>query len=266
MEGQVLCFATSTVISGHLRGNIHGRTKRMRWQWEEQEDLCDARTQSRLAAGETSRVGTSHLREERLQDYFSSSCLFVFFFFLVPAITPWFVHSLELDCHDWLHGGSCEEPPTCERWMWSSATGVGVWRAHCQTLEGKAAIETIKEDVWNSSSGSSGFLHHRSKCLLQQWGSSVTLMKAPASAEPEGCCSGKERPNRKQNVEVLTVAFDLFIFFSAVFSCLESRAGSIKQISLALREWSRRLLTAGLHYYFSMPLKASLCSDVCVSN
>lgn len=102
-------------------------------------------------------------------------CLLVL---LVPAITPWFVHSLELGCHDFLCGGSCEEPPTCKRWMWNSATGVGVWCAPCQTLEEKAAIEMIKGDIWNSSSGSSGFLHHRSKCLLQHWGSSVTLMKA----------------------------------------------------------------------------------------
>lgn len=101
MEGQVLCFAISTVISGHLRENMHGRTKRRRWQWEEQEDFCDARSQSRLAAGETSRVGTSHLREDSLQDYFSSSCLFVCLF------------CLSLLSH----------PGSCIHWSWAVMTG-----------------------------------------------------------------------------------------------------------------------------------------------
>jgi len=249
MEGQVLCFATSTVFFGHLRGNMHSRTKRRRWQWEEQEHFCDARSQSRLAAGETSRVGTSHLREDSLQDYFSSSCLFACFacpcyHTLVHAFTGAGLSWLAVWGQLWGATDLREVNVKLSDW------GVGVWCAPCQTLEGKAAIEMIKEDIWNSSSGSSGFLHHKSKCLLQHWGSSVTLMKAKCWSV-DSC--------------FWFISF-FFFFFLICFFFLVSRAGSIKQTSLALQVWSRRLLTAGLHTYFSIPLKASLCSDVCVSN
>lgn len=90
----------------------------------------------------------------------------------LPSHT-WFMHSLEQDCHDSLHGGSCEDPLplTCKRWMWSIGTGAGEWCAPCNSSSCQPLYQRLS---WRGqgrmyktvgSSGSPGFLRCRSKCL-----------------------------------------------------------------------------------------------------